>query len=129
MVAIDRASSGRPSIDIGMPPRPTAATLRDPIRRVGSAVVVLMPQCRSAVRAHAWATGARGYDSGVTVSADLEGRVYPATAPYLVGREKVREFARAVGSPDPLSLDVGRPRPPDSPTSSRRRPSPSSCRS
>jgi acyl dehydratase len=41
----------------------------------------------------------------VTVAADLEGRVYPDTEPYLVGREKVREFARAVGSSDPLSLD------------------------
>lgn len=37
---------------------------------------------------------------------DLQGRSYPPTAPYLVGREKVREFARAVGSADPLSLDV-----------------------
>jgi acyl dehydratase len=45
------------------------------------------------------------YDAGVTVSVDLKGRVYPDTAPYLVGREKVREFARAVGSSDPLSLD------------------------
>ncbi|MGT2425479.1 FAS1-like dehydratase domain-containing protein [Amnibacterium kyonggiense] len=42
----------------------------------------------------------------MTVTADLEGRVYPETAPYLVGREKVREFARAVGSSDPLSLDA-----------------------
>lgn len=41
----------------------------------------------------------------MTVAADLEGRVYPDTDPYLVGREKVREFARAVGSSDPLSLD------------------------
>jgi acyl dehydratase len=41
----------------------------------------------------------------VTVAADLKGRVYPDTPPYLVGREKVREFARAVGSTDPLSLD------------------------
>ena len=48
---------------------------------------------------------ARGYDAGVTVTADLKGRVYPDTVPYLVGREKVREFARAVGSSDPLSLD------------------------
>ena len=31
--------------------------------------------------------------------------MYPDTEPYLVGREKVREFARAVGSADPLSLD------------------------
>ena len=41
----------------------------------------------------------------MTVAADLEGRAYPETSPYLVGREKVREFARAVGSTDPLSLD------------------------
>jgi len=40
------------------------------------------------------------------VNPDLQGRSYPPTAPYLVGREKVREFARAVGSADPLSLDV-----------------------
>jgi acyl dehydratase len=41
----------------------------------------------------------------VTLASDLKGRVYPDTEPYLVGREKVREFARAVGSADPLSLD------------------------
>jgi acyl dehydratase len=41
----------------------------------------------------------------VTLASDLQGRVYPDTEPYLVGREKVREFARAVGSADPLSLD------------------------
>ncbi len=35
----------------------------------------------------------------------VEGRSYPPTEPYLVGREKVREFARAVFSADPLSLD------------------------
>ena len=40
------------------------------------------------------------------VAADLPGRSYPDTQPYLVGREKVREFARATGSADPLSLDV-----------------------
>ena len=41
----------------------------------------------------------------MAVPADLEGTSYPETEPYLVGREKVREFARAVGSGDPLSLD------------------------
>jgi acyl dehydratase len=41
----------------------------------------------------------------MAVPADLEGTSYPETEPYLVGREKVREFARAVGSRDPLSLD------------------------
>lgn len=36
---------------------------------------------------------------------DLQGRSYPPTAPYLVGREKVREFARAVLATSPLNLD------------------------
>lgn len=30
------------------------------------------------------------------VNPEIQGRSYPPTAPYLVGREKVREFARAV---------------------------------
>jgi acyl dehydratase len=41
----------------------------------------------------------------MAVPADLEGTSYPETEPYLVGREAVRGFARAVGSRDPLSLD------------------------
>lgn len=36
---------------------------------------------------------------------DIQGRIYPPTDPYLVGREKVREFARAVRSGSPLHLD------------------------
>lgn len=32
------------------------------------------------------------------VNPDVQGRVYPPTPSYLVGREKVREFARAVQS-------------------------------
>ncbi|MES2788477.1 MAG: hypothetical protein V4719_02575, partial [Planctomycetota bacterium] len=36
---------------------------------------------------------------------DLQGRVFPPTAPYLVGREKVREFARAVFATSPLNHD------------------------
>lgn len=36
---------------------------------------------------------------------DLQGRVFAPTAPYLVGREKVREFARAVFADSPLHLD------------------------
>lgn len=32
------------------------------------------------------------------VHVEIEGRSYPPTAPYLVSREKVREFARAVQS-------------------------------
>jgi acyl dehydratase len=34
------------------------------------------------------------------------GRTYPPTPPYLVGREKIREFASAVGLDDALHLDV-----------------------
>lgn len=37
---------------------------------------------------------------------ELQGRVFAPTAPYLVGREKVREFARAVFATSPLSFDV-----------------------
>ena len=36
---------------------------------------------------------------------ELQGRVYPSTEPYLVGREKVREFARAVFATNPINLD------------------------
>ncbi|MBX3196336.1 MAG: MaoC family dehydratase N-terminal domain-containing protein [Schumannella sp.] len=39
------------------------------------------------------------------VNPELQGRSYPATAPYLVGREKVREFARAVLATSPLHHD------------------------
>ena len=39
------------------------------------------------------------------VNPELQGRSYPATAPYLVGREKVREFARAVLATSPINLD------------------------
>jgi acyl dehydratase len=33
------------------------------------------------------------------------GRSLPPTAPYLVGREKIREFAAAIGADDPLHHD------------------------
>jgi acyl dehydratase len=33
------------------------------------------------------------------------GRTYPPTAPYRVGREKIREFARAIGATDGAHLD------------------------
>jgi acyl dehydratase len=39
------------------------------------------------------------------VNPELVGRVFPATAPYLVGREKVREFARAVFADAPEHTD------------------------
>jgi acyl dehydratase len=41
----------------------------------------------------------------VPVNASVEGRVYPPTDPYLVGREKVREFARAVFAGHPIHTD------------------------
>lgn len=34
------------------------------------------------------------------------GRSYPATEPYQVGREKIREFAAAIGASDPVHHDV-----------------------
>ena len=37
---------------------------------------------------------------------ELQGRVLPPTPPYLVGREKVREFARAVFATNPVNHDV-----------------------
>lgn len=37
---------------------------------------------------------------------DLKGRSFPPTPPYLVGREKIREFASAVFATDPTSFDV-----------------------
>lgn len=39
------------------------------------------------------------------VNSDLVGRTFPPTPPYLVGREKVREFARAVFATDPQHTD------------------------
>jgi acyl dehydratase len=39
------------------------------------------------------------------VNPELQGRVFPPTAPYLVGREKVREFSRAVFATSPINLD------------------------
>ncbi len=42
----------------------------------------------------------------VPVNPAIQGRTYPPTAPYLVGREKVREFARAVFATAPVHFDV-----------------------
>ncbi|MCK6080230.1 MaoC family dehydratase N-terminal domain-containing protein [Microbacterium sp. EYE_5] len=39
------------------------------------------------------------------VNPELQGRAFPPTTPYLVGREKVREFARAVFATDPQHDD------------------------
>ncbi len=37
---------------------------------------------------------------------ELAGRVFPPAAPYLIGREKIREFSRAVFATSPLNTDV-----------------------
>ena len=42
----------------------------------------------------------------MAVNPELQGRVFPPTAPYLVGREKIREFSRAVLSTNPINFDV-----------------------
>jgi len=39
------------------------------------------------------------------VNPDLQGRAFAPTAPYLVGREKIREFARAVFATSPINHD------------------------
>ena len=43
----------------------------------------------------------------MSVNPELVGREFPPVGPYLVGREKVREFARAVFATNPIYLDVG----------------------
>ncbi len=41
----------------------------------------------------------------MSVNPALIGRSFPPTPPYLVGREKVREFSRAVFATSPINLD------------------------
>ncbi|MGG7466356.1 FAS1-like dehydratase domain-containing protein [Plantibacter sp. YIM 135347] len=41
----------------------------------------------------------------MSVNPELQGRVLPSAPPYLVGREKVREFSRAVFATNPINLD------------------------
>ena len=41
----------------------------------------------------------------MAVNASFTGRTYPAIAPYAVGREKIREFAEAIGDPHPAYRD------------------------
>jgi len=41
----------------------------------------------------------------MAVNAVFTGRSYPPTAPYAVGREKIREFAEAVGADDVVHID------------------------
>ncbi len=42
----------------------------------------------------------------MTINPDLQGRSYPAAEVYDVGREKIREFARAVKAAHPAHFDV-----------------------
>lgn len=42
----------------------------------------------------------------MTINPDLQGRSYPAAEVYDVGREKIREFARAVKATHPSHFDV-----------------------
>jgi len=42
----------------------------------------------------------------MSVNPELVGREFPPVGPYLVGREKVREFARAVVATNPIYFDV-----------------------
>ena len=44
--------------------------------------------------------------AAMPVNADFQGRTYPPTEPYRVGAAKIREFAEAVGSDDPVHTDV-----------------------
>jgi acyl dehydratase len=40
------------------------------------------------------------------VNPNLEGKTYPRTPSYLVGREKIREFSKAVFSTSPVNFDL-----------------------
>ena len=42
----------------------------------------------------------------MALNPEFIGRTYPTSAPYVVGREKVREFATAIGDSNPASHDV-----------------------
>jgi len=42
----------------------------------------------------------------MALNQDYLGKVYPASAPYEVGREKIREFAIAIGDMNPAYHDV-----------------------
>lgn len=42
----------------------------------------------------------------MALNPDLIGRTYPPSEPYLVGREKIREFARSIGDENPAYHDV-----------------------
>jgi acyl dehydratase len=41
----------------------------------------------------------------MALNLSFEGRTFPPTEPYLVGREKIREFVEAIGEPAPAYRD------------------------
>lgn len=47
-----------------------------------------------------------GYRLGMPLDQSFVGRVYPSSRTYLVSREKIREFAAAVGDTNPAYSDV-----------------------
>jgi acyl dehydratase len=46
----------------------------------------------------------------MAVNASFAGRTYPPTTPYAVGREKIREFAEALGAHDVVHTDQSQAR-------------------
>ena len=42
----------------------------------------------------------------MALNRDFIGREFPATEPFIVGREHVRDFARAIGDSNPLCTDL-----------------------
>ena len=42
----------------------------------------------------------------MALNPEFIGRTYPVSEPYLVGREKIREFAHSLGESSPLFFDV-----------------------
>ena len=64
----------------------------------------------------------------MTINPDLQGRSYPAKEVYDVGREKIREFARAVKATHPAHFELDAAKALGTATSWHPRPSPSSWR-
>jgi acyl dehydratase len=54
---------------------------------------------------HSGHRGTGRYDLRMPLDPSHVGRSYPPTQPYLVGREKIREFAKAIGATDAAYLD------------------------
>ena len=49
--------------------------------------------------------GATWQDADMALDPSFIGRTYPPTPPYEVGREKIREFAAAIGDANPVYVD------------------------